>query len=288
MNRRGTVVTMLLAALALAALPSCASTQDKGDADMETLKAQVLAKNPDAAVRARQLGRKAAPLLAELSTREDAGVRRVALNALREVGGPEAIRAFLRGLADEDPQVAGSAAGGFAKHFEPAHAAELFAAYDKAPEGQARHEIALFLGRSSGVDAKELRKRLEAEKEPEAAEGLVVALARLGDKAAQDEFVRRLNASKERERLRFLEHVSYLGASWVLKPLLPLLDDSNVLVTRGVDARPKEMVQLRTRDLVIGLVAVLSGRSFSFKTDPNKNYTDADVDEVRRYLKGLP
>src|SRR2546428_7238389 len=99
-------VAMILAALALAMLPGCGASQVKGDPDMETLKAQVLEKNPEAALRARQLGRKAALLLDELSKHDDAGVRRVALNAFREVGGPEAVKAFLRGLADEDPQVA--------------------------------------------------------------------------------------------------------------------------------------------------------------------------------------
>jgi HEAT repeat protein len=280
-------VAIILAALALA-MPGCAASQDKGGPDMETLKAQVLEKNPEAALRARQLGRKAAPLLEELSKNQDEGVRRVALNCFREVGGPEAVKAFLRGLSDEDPQVAGSAANGFNRHFEPTHAAELLAAYDKAPDPLARSEIALFLGRSNGVDLKEFRKRLEAEKDPEAAEGCVVGLAKLGDKAAQEEYVRRLHASKERERLRFIEHGSYIGAPWIQKPMLPLLDDKNVLVTQGVDARPKDTLLLRSCDLVVNLVAAVSGRKFSFKIDPFKNYNDAEIEEVRRYLKGLP
>ncbi len=282
-------VMPLLPLLASGLLAACAgSPQDNGDRNMDTLKAMVLEKNPEAALRARQLGRKAAPLLDELSKHQDEGVRRVALNCFREIGGPEAVKAFLRGLTDEDPQVAGSASNGFNKNFEPTHAAELFAAYDKAPEPLARSEIALFLGRSNGVDPKEFRKRLEAEKEPEAAEGCVVGLARLGDKAAQEEYVRRLHASKERERLRFLEHGSYIGAPWIQKPMLPLLDDKSVLVTQGVDARPKSMIQTRTCDLVVNLVAAVSGRKFSFKVDPYKNYADPEIEEVRRYLKGLP
>lgn len=281
-------VAMIIGVLASLALSACAVAQDKGDADMETLKAQVLGRNPEAALRARQLGRKAAPLLEELSKHDDSGVRRVALNCFREIGGPEAVKAFLRGLSDEDPQVAGSAVNGFNRNFEPTHAADLFTAYDKAPDPAARSEIALFLGRSNGVDLAGFRRRFEAEKESEAAEGCVVGLARLGDKAAQQEYVRRLLASKERERLRFIEHGSYLGAPWIQKPMLPLLDDKNVLVTHGVDARPQDTIQLRACDLVINLVAAVSNRKFSFKIDPFKNYPDPEIEEVRRYLKSLP
>lgn len=282
------LVATAMAALAAATMAGCGTFQAKDDPDMETLKAQVLAKDPEAALRAKQLGRKAAPLLDELSRHADAGVRRTALNSLREVGGPDAVKAFLRGLADEDPQVAGAAAGGFDRHFEPGHAAGLLTAYDLAPEGQARAEIALFLGRSSGVDVKEFRKRFDTEKDPEAAEGAVVGLAKLGDDAAREDFVRRLHASKERGRLRLLEHGAYLSQPWIQKPLLPLLDDRSVLVTRGVDARPKDTVQLRSCDLAVHLVGAVSGRAFSFKTEPLRNYTDAEIEDVRRYLKGLP
>src|SRR5262249_25021930 len=112
---RRTVMSLLpfLGLLASGLLAACAGPQDNGDRSMETLKAMVLEKNPEAALRARQLGRKAAPLLDELSNNEDSDVRRTALNCFREVGGPEAVKAFLRGLADEDPQTAGSAANGF-------------------------------------------------------------------------------------------------------------------------------------------------------------------------------
>lgn len=281
-------MTPFLAALAAGLLSACAGIQDNGDQSMETLKAMVLAKNPEAALRARQLGRKAAPLLDELSKHEDAGVRRVALNSFREVGGPESVKAFLRGLADEDPQVAGSAANGFNRNFEPTHAAELLAAYDKAPDALARQEIGLFLGRSNNVDLKEFRKRLDAEKEPEAQEGDVAGLARLGEKAAQDEFIRRLQASKERERLRYLEHCAYLGQPWILKSLIPLLDDKSGLVTRGVDAKPDDMVTLRTCDFVVNLAASIGKRKFSFPVEDRRNYKDPEIDEVRRFLKGLP
>jgi HEAT repeat protein len=281
-------VIPFLPLLASGLLAACADPQDNGDRSMETLKAMILEKNPEAALRARQLGRKAAPLLDELSKNEDDGVRRVALNCFREVGGPEAVRAFLRGLADDDPQVAGSAANGFNKHFEPTHAAELFAAYDKAPDPLARQEIGLFLGRSNNVDLKEFRKRRDAEKEPEALEGVVAGLARLGEKESQEEFVRRLLASKERGRLHYLELGAYIGQPWLLKPLLPLLDDKSGLVTRGIDARPDDMVTLRTCDITVTLVAAISKRKFSFPIEERKNYKDPDIDEVRRFLKTLP
>jgi len=259
----------------------------KGDADMEALKAQVLAKDPAAALRARQLGRPAAAVLVPLASHEDAGVRRVALNCLRDVGGAEAVKVFLQALADDDPQVAGSAAKGFDRHFDAGHAPALLQAYDKAPEPQARQEIALFLGRSKNVDPKELRKRLAAEKEGEAVEGLVAALARLGEKEAQEEFVRKLHASKERSRLHWIEHARYVHAPWLLKPLAPLLDDKEVLVRHGQDLKPDRQIALRTCDLVVNLVASISGRKFSFKVEESSQYADAEIDEVRKFLKTM-
>ena len=285
MSPRGMDVAL---ALALAVLPSCAASQDKGMPDMETLKSQVLEKDPEAALRARQLGRKVASLLEELSKNQDSGVRRVALNCFREIGGPEAVKAFLRGLADEDPQTAGSAANGFDRHFAPGHAAELLATYDKAPDPLARKEIGLFLGRSSEVDLREFRKRRDVERDPMAIEGVVSGLARLGEKESQEDFVRRLQASKEWERQRYLELAGYIGQPWLLKPLLPILDDKNALVTYGADARPQDMITLRSCDFAVTLVAAISKRKFSFPISERRSYKDPDIDEVRTFLKGLP
>ena len=79
---------------------------------METLKQQILAKDPGATLRAKQLGRPANPMLLELAKNPDADIRRITLYCLKETGAPEAAKQFLASLTDEDPQVAGVAVDG--------------------------------------------------------------------------------------------------------------------------------------------------------------------------------
>ena len=256
---------------------------------MQVLKQQIQAKDPGASVRAKQLGRSANPMLLELAKDPDADVRRITMYCLKETGGPEAVKAFLAALVDEEPQVAAAAVDGLNKLFDPIVAPQLLQTYDKVFDGVVRFEIALLLGRmDKAVDLKELQKKRAAETDPEAQEGCMVALARLGDKPSQEEFVRRLHASKERERRRFLGYVEYIGAPWILKPLLPLLDARENLVHYGVDARPKDSIDLRTCDVVVPIVAKISGKKFTFPINEYARYTDQQLEEVRKFLKGLP
>lgn len=256
---------------------------------MELLKQQILKKDPGSSIRAKQLGRPANPLLLELAKNPDADIRRITMYCLKETGSPEAAKAFLAALTDEDPQVAGVAVDGLNKMFDPIFVPQLLQAYDKAAEGSLRCEIALLLGRAGkAVDLKEIQKRQSAEQDPQALEGCLVALARLGDKPSQEEFVRRLHASGERARLRFLGYCAAINAPWVLKPLLPLVDAKEKLVHYGVDARPDLDIDLRTCDLVVNLVAQIAGRKFLFKIEDYKGYADGQLDEVRKFLKTVP
>lgn len=256
---------------------------------METLKQQILAKDPGASLRAKQLGRPANPMLLELMKDPDADVRRVTLYCLKETGGPETAKQFVASLTDEDPQVAGVAVDGANKMYDPAFVPQYLQAYDQAPEGFIRGEIALLAGRSDKTDPKELLKRETTEQDPAAQEGLLVALSRLGDKPHQQEFVRRLQSARERTLRRFLlVHGRYINQPWLLKPLLPLLDAKDNLVHYGVDARPDLDLDLRTSDVTVFVVAAISQRKFTFKIDEFTKYTDAQIDEVRKFLKGLP
>ena len=273
----------------LAALAACASGTLEGDESMDVLKKQVLEKNRSASLRAKQLGRKANPVLLELAGHADPGVRLIAVFCLKETGGSEVFPGLIAALSDPDLQVAGAAAFALDRLYDPALGAPLLQAYDRIPHPSIRHQTALLIGRADRkADPVELRKRMEAEKNPDAAEGCLVALARLGDKPAQEEFVRRLHASKSAVRRRFLAHGTYIGAAWLLKPLLPVLDDKEELVHSGIDAKPELDKEIRACELAVNLVGKITGRNFSFPIKEFSVYTDQQVDEVRRYLKTLP
>ncbi len=273
----------------LAALAACVSGNLDGEESMDVLKKQVLEKNRSASLRAKQLGRKANPVLLELAKHADPGVRIIAVFCLKETGGTEVFPGLIAALSDPDLQVAGAAAFALDRLYDPALAAPLLQAYVGIPHPSIRHKAALLIGRGDRkADPVELRKRMDAEKNPDAAEGCLVALARLGDKPAQEEFVRRLHASKGPVRRRFLAHGAYIGATWLLKPLLPVLDDKEELVHSGVDAKPSLDKEIRACDLAVNLAGKISGRKFSFPIQEFGVYSDPQVEEVRRFLKTLP
>jgi len=255
----------------------------------EQLKQAVLKGESSAYDLARQLGRKANPTLLELAKNPDPMVRMDTMLCLKETGGPEAVEALITGLTDENPQVAGAAVDGVRKHATAAQLPALFKAYDACPHGTYRHHIALLIGLQATADVKELKKRKTDELDADAREGLVVALSRLGDKEEQQEFVTRLHASKGRVRGRWLDHGKYIHQPWLLKPLLPVLDDKEPVVRIGADA-PNEPIPeyLRACDVAVNLAASIANRKFSFKVDGITNYPDPQVDEVRRFLKTQP
>lgn len=124
-------------------------------------------------------------------------------------------------------------------------------------------------------------------KGPEAREGCTVALARLNDKDAQTEFINRLHDSTHRDRPRYLEYCEYIHAQWLLKSLLPLLDDKRPMMHVGID-RPGIIEDLRACDLAVNLIASISRHKFSFEIDGLTNYKDEQLAEVRRFVESLP
>jgi HEAT repeat protein len=256
---------------------------------MDALKDAVLRKDPAAYYTAKGLGRAAVPALRELVRHEDSAVRRIALTCLGETGAPEIVELSLAALSDVDHQVAGVAVRNLEAPLDPRHQGALFQGYDKSPHGLVRGLITLVAGKlDKAADAKELLKRWRAERDPVAQEYGIVALSRLGDKPSQEEFVKRLHASRGRERRRFLDHAKYISAPWLLKPLLPVLDDPENQIHLNVDGMGGPEKNLRSCDLAATLAARISGRKFSFQPEEHAIYSAVQLDEVRRFLKTVP
>lgn len=262
--------------------------QKGGGQEVRELIRMVLDKQPEAALRARQVGPGANAELIKLTRNDDPKVRRIALYCLEETGGADAAGAFARLVLDEDPQVQAAALKGLGRHPDPAVYRTLLEAYDESPAPYVRQQIMLIIGRMPGVAGlAEIKKRYSAEKDPEAREGPMVALARLDDQEVRVDFISRLHASAQRERARYLEYCRYIHAPWLLRPLLPLLDDKTPMVRIGVDARPEWPEYLRACDIVVNLVASISKHSFSFPIAGNTNYSDAQLAEVKAFLQSL-
>lgn len=250
---------------------------------------RVLNKDPAAALDAKQAGPGINPDLLPLVHHSDAKVRRIALYCLDETGGPVATKAFLEAVLDEDSQVRSAALKGLHDHPPAGSRMELLRAYDRSPDGYVRQQLMLVAARASGgMDVNEIKTRYTHETDPQAREGALVALAKSNDQESRKEFVVRLHETSGKDRVRFLEYCQILQAPWLLKPLLPLLNDKDPAIRVGTDARPDLIDTLRVCDLTVNLVALISGRKFSFPINRATNYQPQQIDEVREFVRNSP
>ena len=255
---------------------------------MEELIRTVLDKNPEAIAMAKKEGRASSPALASLAKNEDPEVREIALYCLDEIGGLEALQTFVESLMDKEDLVKSAAIQALHNHPESSVYGGLLQAYDRSPDPYVRQQIPLILGRmGKDINMNDLQPRFRKEKDTTSIEGWIVALARLGEKNAQQEFAKRLQASSQQNRLRYIEYCEYIHAPWLLKPMLPLLDDKSPMINMRIDSRPEDIENLRACDLAVNLVASISGHKFSFPISETVNYGDDGLEEVKTYLRGL-
>jgi len=252
---------------------------------MQDLTRQVLDKQPAATLTARQIGPSANIELIKLTRNDDAKVRLIAAYCLDETGGPDAAIAFARLALDNDGQVRGAALGGLHHHYAQVPPVNLLEAFDQSPVPYVRQQLMLIAAKVPGVTTAEIQKRHDAEKDPQAKEGLVVALSERGVVPAQAEFTRALHAAKGRDLARYLDYAGSIAQPWLLPALLPILDDKTPLVWIGVDGIPNLPETLRACDIAVNLVAKISGRRFSFEVAGNVNYTDPQIAEVKAFLQ---
>jgi HEAT repeat protein len=256
---------------------------------MDDLREAVLSGDSGALVLARRSGAASTPVLRDLLGHAESPVRELALLGMMELGSGLALEACLKAALDGHPQVRAAAVKGLSALLDPSRASALLDLYDRSPDAETRRHLALAYGKLEKAPPGPLKERLAKEREDRAIEGLVVAAARLGDKDAQAEFLKRMQAAAGIEgRARFLDHVEYVGAPWVLKALLPLLDDAAPAVRTGADGRGEVPEYLRVRDAAVNLATSISKRKSPFKVEPGLAYGDPETEDVRRFLKGLP
>jgi hypothetical protein len=132
------------------------------------------------------------------------------------------------------------------------------------------------------------RKREEVDKE--AREKLILSRARQGDEEAQQEFIKGLHASSGQERSDYLGYCEDIHQKWLLKGLDPLLEDKQELWLVDlvdIEAHPGAPEVLRVCDIVLNLIASISGATSSFPVNEWTNYSDAQLAEVRAFLQSL-
>jgi hypothetical protein len=271
--------------------PTPPTSPDTGEAKgerekMDVLTQKIIAKDPSAILLAKQIGSSAATSLKPLAKHEDPVVREIALRCLEQSGGENVAEVFADALTDESSSVKIAALAGLNTHLTPSVYNQLLQAFDQLdtfPEGQ--QQIALLLGRMESANQDDLRQRYSRERDPVVNEGLVAALAKLGDANAQAKFAAGVENSKDRERKRYIDYAEYINQQWAARALAPVLLDKSEMLRIGVDGLPGAVPEyLRACDLAVNVIAKITGTTFSFPVNGRTNYTDEQLMEVRQFL----
>jgi hypothetical protein len=275
-----------LNSVATAPTPPEKADNSKGVNAMSDLIQKVLAKDPTATLDARQAGPSAAEALINLTSNEDEVVRELALRCLFETGRQGLAPVFVKFLNDESGSVRGAALAGVSKYLDPSVSDELFRAFDKSGERpEMREQIALLIGRIESADMNELRARLKAESDPLARDGVIAAIAKLGDEHGRANFVDNLRNAKGERLKRHLDYVEYINQEWAAKALGPVLLDKSPLMRIGIDGLPDlGPGSLRACDIAVNLIAKILNKTFSFPVDMKTHYTDRQIQEVRNSI----
>jgi hypothetical protein len=255
------------------------------------LKAAVLESSPDAQELAVQVGSRAIPWLQEQMQHDNFQIRLTALYCLVRIGGRHALDTCVRALDDDHIHIRSRAIREIYEHGNSTLVGPLLNAHAKWQDSHTRYHLALAIGKLDNTfdSVSELKRRWEWEKDSQAEEGLLVALARLEDRDAQAEFVRRLHAcfkphSNSGSGRRYLEHAEYIHGRWLLNPLLSLLDDATPLIHLRWNTYSNRPFDLRTCDLALTLAASISERTFTFPTGAGRTYSEIQRSEMQDYL----
>lgn len=251
------------------------------------LKQKVLNKEQGAVNLAKEMGKSAVTILKPLAKNSDAGVRKLALNCLYYTGGGEGVAEIFIGALKDEANVSVEAVRGLQQYLSPAIYSQLLEMYAEVESGTRRKDIALMLGRMEGAKISDLKQKDEGETDAEAKEGLMVAMAKLDDQKSRDDFVDRLHKAKNQELKRYLDYVDYIGKTWAIKALSPILNDKSPLVYIGVDGIDEGAENLRACDIAVNLISKIMKPKFSFTIKGDKNYTDSELQEVKAYLATL-
>jgi HEAT repeat protein len=266
--------------------PPVSMSNSRGDRAMNELIQKVISKDPTATLDAKRIGRSAAEPLVRLTANEDPVVRELALRCLIESGGDGLSRIFAKFLTDESGSVRGAALAGVNKYIDPSVLSQLMSAFDNSEDlPEMREQIALLIGRTESADTRELLKRLENEKDQLARDGIVAALAKLGDQQGRADFVDGLRNAKGERLKRYLDYVDYINEEWAARALGPVLHDKTPLLRIGIDGAPDlGPGNLRACDIAVNLIAKILKPPLKFQVDMKTAYTDAQLQEVRNFL----
>lgn len=285
--RRGKILSILMLLTIFLVIFSC-SQKDAGqpknkeqDMDLQTLVNQVKEKRPEAQGTASRLGQKGTAILVPLTDDPDPEIRNMALICLGITGGSQAAEVALKKLKDEDGQVVAQALQVLYKHPPVGLEKELLEAYTNAKEEAIREDLPLIAGRlTPKIDPGPWKEFWQKEKNQEIKKSLLIALSRMGDEQARQEFVKQMLSSQGTETLKWIDHCKYMENPWIVPHMLPLFNRQEVIVYLTPDLKNKR--PMRVVDFVIPAVIELTGAQVSFPVKRTDPFTPEEIEQVRR------
>jgi hypothetical protein len=251
------------------------------DMDLQTLVNQVKEKRPESQGTASRLGQKATAALVPLADDPDPEVRHMALICLGITGGSQASGVALKKLKDEDGQVVAQALQVLYKHPPVNLEKELLEAYEAAKEASVREDLPLIAGRlAPNIDPGPWKALWENETNEEIKNNLLIALSRMGDKQARQDFVQKMVSSKGLETVKWIDHCKYMEDPWIVPHMLPLLNRQEIVTFLTPDLKNKR--PMRIVDFIVPAIVELTGAKVGFpikRTDP---FTSEEIEQVRR------
>lgn len=250
---------------------------------MQRIESMLAAGDWDAVERVRGGGEPAVARLRPFLSHEDDVVRLLAVDSIAAAGGPAAIGPLLAALRDDNEKVAVNAAYGLRGLPLQGRGPALLLAYDAAWNPFVRAQIALLLGLAGGPEVMEGLPRRITIASAAPREALQAAAARLGDIDARRAIADLLRDARGERIRELLDLVAYIGQSWLLRPLRPLLDRDEV--AHNLSTHRTRVVR-RGKDLAVDAVLAIGRPPVAFQKA--LHYDDEQVRQIALYLDSLP
>ncbi|HQP98801.1 MAG TPA: hypothetical protein PLY86_10125, partial [bacterium] len=119
---------------------------------------------------------------------------------------------------------------------------------------------------------------------PKVKSACLKALFKLGEESGEKSVLAALEGDDIRSRVFAIEAIEYASRKDLLKRFLPLLEDKRDAMP-GLESSPGGTNYLKVRDLATNAIARMTGAEFSFKIQNLFSYTDAQINEVKVFLR---
>jgi HEAT repeat protein len=240
----------------------------------------------EAVTLAREMGGVRDEVLRELIPHEDARVRRDVLEVAAELDDASSGRLVLGALEDPDGEVQTLAAALVDVCGHRELLPDLLEAIEKHDESGLRGDLALQIGSVGGApQIPTLREYLRGSVDDSLRRKLQLALARLGDEAARQDLIRRLENGDAGVRFDALQDCLYVQDRSLAEHFGPALQDYREIIELTVPEDPVDATA-RICDSAVTVMQNL-GYAFTFSAEDLWVRSEAELEEARAIVSGL-